>query len=36
MYDCIIIGGGILGSFHAYYAAKMKIIVLILEKDAKT
>lgn len=35
VYDCIIIGGGILGSFHAYYAAKMELNVLILEKDVK-
>jgi FAD dependent oxidoreductase TIGR03364 len=32
-YDVIIIGGGILGTFHAYHALKKNKSVLLLEKD---
>ncbi len=32
-YDLIVIGGGILGAFHAYHAAKLKKRVLLIEKD---
>lgn len=34
-YDCIIIGAGVLGSFHAYHAAQMGLKVLLLEKDSQ-
>jgi FAD dependent oxidoreductase TIGR03364 len=33
MYDLIIIGAGVLGTFHAYHAAKAGKRVLLLEKD---
>ena len=33
MYDLIIIGAGVLGTFHAYHAAKAGQRVLLLEKD---
>ncbi|WP_020605474.1 TIGR03364 family FAD-dependent oxidoreductase [Spirosoma spitsbergense] len=33
MYDFIIIGAGVLGTFHAYHAAKAGKRVLLLEKD---
>ncbi|QKX03901.1 TIGR03364 family FAD-dependent oxidoreductase [Aquimarina sp. TRL1] len=32
-YDLIIIGGGVLGSFHAYHALKRGLHVLLVEKD---
>lgn len=32
-YDLIVVGGGILGTFHAYHAARKGKKVLILEKD---
>ncbi len=32
-FDLIIVGGGIMGAFHAYHAAKLGKSVLILEKD---
>lgn len=32
-YDLIVVGGGILGAFHAYHAAKLKKRVLLIEKD---
>jgi FAD dependent oxidoreductase TIGR03364 len=32
-YDLIVIGAGVLGSFHAYHACKRKLNVLLLEKD---
>lgn len=32
-YDLIVIGGGILGTFHAFHALKMGKTVLLLEKD---
>jgi FAD dependent oxidoreductase TIGR03364 len=32
-YDIIIIGAGVLGSFHAYHACKKGLKVLLLEKD---
>jgi len=32
-YDLIIVGGGILGTFHAYHALQMGLRVLQLEKD---
>ena len=32
-YDVIIVGGGILGTFHAYHAHKKGLKVAILEKD---
>lgn len=35
VYDCIVVGSGILGSFHAYYAAELGYNVLLLEKDEK-
>lgn len=34
-YDIIIVGAGIMGTFHAYHAAKMGKKVLLLEKDNK-
>ncbi|MFI2743302.1 TIGR03364 family FAD-dependent oxidoreductase [Zhouia sp. PK063] len=33
-YDIIVIGGGVLGTFHAYHAAEKGKKVLLLEKDA--
>lgn len=33
MYDLIIVGAGVLGTFHAYHAAKAGQRVLLLEKD---
>jgi D-hydroxyproline dehydrogenase subunit beta len=35
MHDLIIIGSGVLGTFHAYHAAKAGQRVLLLEKDAQ-
>lgn len=32
-YDLIVVGGGVLGTFHAYYAAQKGLRVLVLEKD---
>ena len=32
-YDCIVIGAGILGCFHAYHAAQKGLSVLLIEKD---
>lgn len=32
-YDLIVVGGGILGTFHAYHAAQRGLKVIILEKD---
>jgi len=34
-YDLIVIGSGVLGTFHAYHAARMGKRVLILEKDSR-
>ncbi len=34
-YDLIIVGGGILGIFHAYHAAELKKKVLLIDKDRK-
>ncbi|WP_299104332.1 TIGR03364 family FAD-dependent oxidoreductase [uncultured Tenacibaculum sp.] len=34
-YDLIVVGGGVLGTFHAYHASKKGLIVAILEKDSK-
>lgn len=34
-YDLIVVGGGVLGTFHAYHAVKKGLSVIILEKDAK-
>ncbi|AWW00362.1 TIGR03364 family FAD-dependent oxidoreductase [Arcticibacterium luteifluviistationis] len=34
-YDLIVVGAGVLGTFHAYHAAKLGKNVLLLEKDAK-
>ncbi|MHC5354755.1 TIGR03364 family FAD-dependent oxidoreductase [Myroides sp. LJL115] len=34
-YDLIVIGAGVLGTFHAYHAAKKGLKVAILEKDQK-
>ena len=34
-YDLIVIGAGVLGSFHAYHACKKGLKVLLLEKDAQ-
>ena len=33
-YDLIVVGGGILGSFHAFHALKANLSVALLEKDA--
>lgn len=33
-YDLIIVGGGVLGTFHAYHASKNGLSVAILEKDS--
>ncbi|MGN7516139.1 MAG: TIGR03364 family FAD-dependent oxidoreductase [Allomuricauda sp.] len=33
-YDAVIIGGGILGTFHAYHALKLGLKVCLVEKDA--
>lgn len=33
-YDLVIIGGGVLGTFHAYHALKKGLSVALLEKDA--
>lgn len=32
-YDLVVVGGGILGTFHAYHAARRGAAVLLLEKD---
>ncbi len=34
-YDLIIVGAGVLGTFHAYHAVKKGLSVAILEKDSK-
>lgn len=34
-YDLIIVGGGVLGTFHAYHAIKLGLSVVILEKGSK-
>ncbi|GFD83347.1 oxidase [Tenacibaculum sp. KUL118] len=34
-YDLIVVGGGVLGTFHAYHAVKKGLSVAILEKDNK-
>ncbi|MEJ7738436.1 MAG: TIGR03364 family FAD-dependent oxidoreductase [Chitinophagaceae bacterium] len=34
-YDLIVIGAGVLGSFHAYHACKKRLSVLLLEKDSR-
>ncbi|WP_370424815.1 TIGR03364 family FAD-dependent oxidoreductase [Tenacibaculum dicentrarchi] len=34
-YDLIVVGGGVLGTFHAYHAAKKGLSVAILERDTK-
>ena len=34
-FDCIIVGAGALGSFHAYHALKRGLRVLLLEKDER-
>jgi len=34
-YDLIVVGAGVLGSFHAYHACKKKLNVLLLEKDSQ-
>ena len=34
-YDLIVVGAGVLGSFHAYHAAKKGWKVLLIEKDEK-
>jgi len=34
-FDCIIVGAGALGSFHAFHALKKGLHVLLLEKDEK-
>ncbi|MEX0360118.1 MAG: TIGR03364 family FAD-dependent oxidoreductase [Allomuricauda sp.] len=34
-YDLIVIGGGVLGTFHAYHALKMGLRVCLLEKDLR-
>lgn len=35
VFDCIIVGAGALGSFHAYHALNRGLSVLLLEKDEK-
>ncbi|WP_158963240.1 TIGR03364 family FAD-dependent oxidoreductase [Myroides fluvii] len=32
-YDLIVVGGGVLGTFHAYHAAQKGLRVLVIEKD---
>ena len=32
-YDLIVVGGGVLGTFHAYYAAQKGLRVLVVERD---
>lgn len=32
-FDLIVVGGGIMGTFHAYHAARQNKSVLLLEKD---
>ncbi|OCK44299.1 oxidase [Tenacibaculum soleae] len=34
-YDLIVVGGGVLGTFHAFHAAKKGLSVAILERDSK-
>ena len=34
-FDCIVTGAGVLGSFHAYHAARKGLKVLLLEKDSQ-
>ncbi|WP_149273444.1 TIGR03364 family FAD-dependent oxidoreductase [Pareuzebyella sediminis] len=34
-YDLIVVGGGVLGTFHAYHAIKKGLKVALLEKDGK-
>lgn len=34
-YDLIVVGGGVLGTFHAYHAAKKGLSVAVLEKNSK-
>lgn len=34
-FDCIIIGGGVLGAFHAYHALNMGWRIAVLEKDSR-
>lgn len=34
-YDLIVVGGGALGTFHAYYASRRGLKVLLLEKDVQ-
>ncbi|TVZ25855.1 FAD dependent oxidoreductase TIGR03364 [Gillisia sp. Hel_I_86] len=34
-YDLIVVGGGVLGTFHAYHALKKGFRVALIEKDAK-
>lgn len=34
-YDLIVVGGGVLGTFHAYHALKKGLKVALLEKDGK-
>ncbi|HAF77005.1 MAG TPA: TIGR03364 family FAD-dependent oxidoreductase, partial [Maribacter sp.] len=33
-YDLVVVGGGVLGTFHAYHAMKKGLKVALLEKDA--
>ncbi len=35
MYDLAIVGGGILGTFHAYHALRRGLRVVLLERDAE-
>lgn len=34
-YDLVVVGGGVLGTFHAYHAVKQGLKVALLEKDAR-
>ena len=33
MFDLIVVGGGVLGAFHAYHALKNGLKVALIEKD---
>ena len=34
-YDLIVVGGGVLGTFHAYHASQKGLKVAVLEKNNK-
>lgn len=33
-YDLIVVGGGVLGTFHAYHALKKNLKVLLIERNS--